>query len=54
MDTDGLILLPNATEIQQYVYLKKTNPNLKILLTLTPNNRIMSDIVTDKILKIQA
>jgi GH18 family chitinase len=47
VDTDGLILLPNSTQLQPYVNLKKENPELKIIICLTPDNRIMSQIVLD-------
>uniref|UniRef100_A0AC34QV38 GH18 domain-containing protein n=1 Tax=Panagrolaimus sp. JU765 TaxID=591449 RepID=A0AC34QV38_9BILA len=47
VDTDGLILLPKSIEVQPFVKLKEKNSNLKILMTLTPNNRIMSQIVLD-------
>uniref|UniRef100_A0A7E4VYR0 GH18 domain-containing protein n=1 Tax=Panagrellus redivivus TaxID=6233 RepID=A0A7E4VYR0_PANRE len=45
IDYDGLIVFPPSETIQQYVQLKKQNENLKILVTLTPNNERMSQIV---------
>lgn len=45
IDNNGLILLPPTKLIQSYVNLKRTNPELKILISLTPKNNLMSKLV---------
>lgn len=50
VDTDGLILLPKSIDVQPFAKLKEKNSNLKILMTLTPNNRIMSQIVSKRVI----
>ncbi|KAI1729037.1 glycosyl hydrolases family 18 domain-containing protein [Ditylenchus destructor] len=45
LNGNGSIVLPSDELIQPYVRLKTVNPQLKILITLTPENEAMSKVV---------